>query len=104
MNAKNNHRSSLSTANMESGTGNGPLATQGFTKCSPRACVHIRSYRKRLTDSDGVSAKAAIDGIVKTGVLVDDSPEFVEQVSYSQEKADEEKTVITITYLPDKPE
>lgn len=61
--------------------------------------IHIHSIRKRLTDADGVSAKAAIDGLVKAGVLEDDSPEFVQEVSYSQEKGKEEKTIITLEII-----
>lgn len=104
MSAKNNHRPALSPAYLESGVGDAPLAEEKVKGCAPRACLHIHSYRKRLADPDGVSAKAVIDGIVKAGILPDDSAQFIEQVSYSQEKAAEEKTVITITYLPDKPE
>lgn len=58
--------------------------------------IHIHSIRKRLVDPDGISGKAAIDGLVHAGVLEDDSSEFINQVSYSQEKGKEEKTIITI--------
>ena len=69
---------------------------KGFT--SP-VSVHVLSIRKRLADADGISAKYAIDGIVKAGLLADDSPKEVKSVSYSQEKTkkgEEEKTIITI--------
>ena len=59
--------------------------------------IHIHSIRKRLTDADGISGKACIDGLVHAGILQDDSPAFVSQVSYSQEKGKEEKTIITLT-------
>ena len=59
--------------------------------------IHIHSIRKRLVDPDGVSAKAAIDGLVRCGILLDDSAKLVKEVSYSQEKGSEEKTLITIT-------
>jgi len=64
-----------------------------------RVCIHIHSIRKRLVDADGVSAKAAIDGLVRCKVLHDDSAKFVESVTYSQEKGLEEKTIITIKEL-----
>ena len=54
-----------------------------------------------MTDSDGASAKYAIDGLVLAGILVDDSPEYVENVSKSQEKVaknEPEETIITITW------
>jgi len=59
--------------------------------------IHIHSRRKRLVDADGVSGKAVIDGFVHAEVLIDDSPKYVEEVSYSQEKCEkgqEEETVI----------
>jgi hypothetical protein len=44
------------------------------------------SYRHRLADTDGISAKAAIDGLIHAGVLRNDTPEYVQEVSYSQVK------------------
>lgn len=61
--------------------------------------ITVISYRCRLADSDGISAKAAIDGLVRCGILRDDSPEFVTEVRYRQIKVktkDEQKTVIEI--------
>lgn len=61
-------------------------------------CIHVHSIRNNLADCDGISAKAAIDGLVKAGLLRDDSVEWVKEVSYSQEKTSgDESTVITIT-------
>jgi hypothetical protein len=60
--------------------------------------IHCHSRRKRKCDPDGVSVKAAIDGLVKAGILEDDSGEFIKEVRLTQEidgKKDEE-TVITI--------
>lgn len=60
-------------------------------------CV-VHSIRKRLADPDGISVKAALDGIVKAQVLIDDSAKYIRQVVFSQQKCeldDEEKTVIT---------
>jgi hypothetical protein len=62
--------------------------------------LHICSRRYRLADADGISAKAAIDGLIHGGVLRDDSSEFVKEVRYSQEKISrdqEEETIITVT-------
>jgi hypothetical protein len=59
---------------------------------------YVHSIRKRLTDSDGASAKAAIDGIVKSGLLRDDNHHVIRKTIFSQEKAgkgQEEKTIIT---------
>ena len=62
----------------------------------PKYRIHVHSRRRRLTDSDGISAKAAIDGLVAGGLLPDDSPKWVESVTYSQEKADQDETVIEV--------
>ena len=62
--------------------------------------IHVHSRRYRLCDSDGISAKALIDGLVIAGVLQGDSPEYVKFVTYSQEKigkAESEETIVTIT-------
>lgn len=61
--------------------------------------LRVISYRWRLADTDGISAKAAIDGLVKKGLLKDDSTLYVQEVSYAQVKIrhnQEEKTVIEI--------
>lgn len=65
--------------------------------------IHVVSYRHRLADADGISAKAAIDGLIHAGILRDDSPEFVKEVSYSQVKVsgkEMERTEIQIEALP----
>jgi hypothetical protein len=64
-----------------------------------RVSITIVSYRSRLADSDGISAKAAIDGLVACGILADDSAKEVEEVRYRQVKVkneSEEKTEIVI--------
>lgn len=58
--------------------------------------IHVHSRRKRLVDADGVSAKAVIDGFVAAGLLEDDSHQYVEEVSYSQEKIDKDEAEETI--------
>jgi hypothetical protein len=58
--------------------------------------IVIHSRRHRLCDADGISGKAAIDGLVHRGLLKDDSPEFVKEVGFTQEKAGDEETIITI--------
>ena len=62
--------------------------------------IRIVSHRTRLADADGISGKAAIDGLVHAGVIRDDSTKEVREVSYSQIKVknkEDEKTVIQIT-------
>jgi hypothetical protein len=90
---------SLSIADLEQIIRNESLATCEIEEVDTPCNVHILSKRKRFADADGVSAKAAIDGIVHGGVLPDDSPKFVYEVSYSQEKCkkgEEEETIIEL--------
>ncbi len=74
------------------------MAEKKIERLYPPFSIHIRSVRKRLADSDGISGKAAIDGLVHCGILQDDSAKFVEEVTYSQKKTKgPEYTEIIIT-------
>ena len=62
-------------------------------------CLHIHSKRRRLADPDGISFKAAIDGLTEGGILRDDSAKVIERVTSSQEvvKGDaDEETIIDV--------
>lgn len=64
-----------------------------------RVSITIVSFRMRLADSDGISGKAAIDGLVHAGIIGDDSAEYVEEVRYKQIKVatkEQQKTQIII--------
>ena len=59
----------------------------------------IHSYRHRLVDADGVSAKAVIDALVTADIFPTDKAEQITEITYQQtkiKKPEEEKTVITI--------
>lgn len=88
--------STNTTTNVEQAFGNEPMGKKACPRLNPPCRCHIHSIRKRLADSDGVSGKACIDGIVLAGILPDDSPQYIKEVSYSQEQAGEESTIITI--------
>ena len=78
------------------------MVSEGVTAFTSPVSIHLHSKRKRLVDADSVSAKAVIDGIVHAGLLQDDSPQFVAEVSYSQEKTakdESEETIVTIQEL-----
>lgn len=63
----------------------------------PQYRIAVHSRRWRRTDSDGVSIKSAIDGLVRGGLLGDDSPDWIpETPAQSQEKSDVEETVIEV--------
>ena len=76
-----------------------PIQTRRPATFDTLVDIRIVSYRTRLADADGISGKAAIDGLVHAGIIRDDSPKEVREVSYSQIKAknkEDEKTVIQI--------
>lgn len=93
---KGNNTATFSLSDLESYISNGDMAKEKITPFSSPVSIHIHSKRKRLVDIDGISAKAIIDGIVHSGLLVDDSPAYVKEVSYSQETSSEEETIVTI--------
>ena len=97
MNDKNN--TSLPATNMESHSCNAHLAKKEATGLDSRVDITVTSYRKRIHDPDGISCKAVLDGIVRAGILRDDSTKEVRQVTFKSiicEKGQEEKTVIEI--------
>ena len=81
---------------MEQNPGDAPLSAQGIEGFVTPVRLHIHSVRKRLVDIDNLSAKAVIDGLVFSKILPDDRPEYVQEITHSQEKGEEEKTIITI--------
>ena len=94
-----NHSPPVPLTYVEQATGDQPVQEGCDTPFDTPVHIHIRSLRYRLADADGISAKAAIDGLVHRGLLKDDNPRWVQEVSYSQEKVpktEEEKTIITI--------
>lgn len=95
MNNGNNNTAAL--ADMEPNSGNEPLGEEKNKGHDSPCRIHVHSIRRRLADSDGVSGKYAIDGLIHAGILKDDSPKYVKEVSFSQEKTKgKEKTIITI--------
>jgi hypothetical protein len=98
-NAKVGPRVADSFAYLESLAGSKPLAEGKAAAFNTRVRITIVSFRVRLADSDGISAKAAIDGLVHAGVIQDDSSKFVEEVAYRQikvAKEEQQKTQIII--------
>lgn len=97
MKNESNHRTALPAANMEPATGNESMAKKEMPRFDSPVAIHVISYRKRKHDPDGISAKAVLDGIVRAGVLIDDSWEQVKSITFESRKTQgEEKTLIEI--------
>ena len=88
-----------SSADLEPVAGHASLEAKEGQRFNSPVRITVVSYRSRLCDADGVSAKASIDGLVHAGILPDDSPQFVAEVCYRQVKVknrEEEKTLLII--------
>lgn len=96
---KNCNRTALSATNMESNFGNEPVGKEKTERLDSRVDIHIISYRKRKHDPDGVSAKAALDGLVRCGILTDDSTKEIRKVTFESIISKEEQTIIEITEI-----
>lgn len=96
-----NNKAAIPVADMEQNISHermGKKKTQGL---DTRVNIHVISYRKAKHDPDGVSAKAVIDGIVRRGILQDDSTNEVRQVTFESiicKSFEEEKTEIQIDF------
>jgi len=85
---------------VEPNFGDEPLATSKIAAFDSRVDISFHCVRKRLIDIDNISIKAVLDGIVASGLLLDDSAKYVRGYSVTQEKAapgQEEKTTVKIT-------
>ena len=86
-------------ANLERDPGNESLGEESPPAFDTPVCITVVSYRTCLADCDGVSAKAAIDGLVMARIIEDDSTEYVHEVRYKQIKVEtkaEEETILEI--------
>ena len=65
------------------------------------AKITVINMRKRPIDIDNLSTKALIDGLVHAGVLVDDSPEYVNEVVVKQFQSDNERVIVQVSWRED---
>jgi hypothetical protein len=83
-------------SNMEPPVSDAALRAHEIPAFNAPVRICIASVRGRLADPDGISAKAAIDGLVACGILPTDTTEQVEQVTFTQRKGKRETTTIII--------
>ena len=99
MHGKTSHNTPHPAPYLEQNSLNEQVAKEDTPRFDSPCRIHVHSIRKRLADADGISAKAAIDGLVHAGIFPDDKDQYVKEVSYSQEKCatgQAERTIITI--------
>lgn len=94
MNDKN--RAPISAPNLEPHIGDESMGEEETQGLDTRVNIRVISYRKRKHDPDGISVKAVLDGLVRRGVLQDDSTDQIKEITFESHKADEERTIIEI--------
>lgn len=97
---KNGGGAASKTAKVEPTAWDAPDATNESPQFNSPVGITFYSYRVRETDTDGVSGKAAIDGLVHCGVLRGDTRKEIAWVHFPAVKKvknfSQEKTVIVI--------
>lgn len=91
------NRRPRSDANMESNSINDQIQQDEAATFNTSTHLEIIHHRKRPTDPDGCSAKAAIDGIVAAGILPDDSAKWIESIKITVIQSVVEKTIFRFT-------
>lgn len=94
--APSRDRATRAAADVEPAAGDASVAAHEVPPFDSLVRVTFVSIRARLADADGISGKAALDGVVACGILRDDSAEFVQSVEHRQEKGKREETRIVI--------
>lgn len=99
---KRNNRRAGENADVELPAGYESISPSKGPAFTARVGIEVNHYRCRLADPDGLSVKAALDGIVHSGILRDDSAKEIAEIRHFQHKvknAEEERTEITITEI-----
>lgn len=91
------NRATVPAPNLESHPGHAPLAAQEAARLDTRVSIRVMSYRKYDHDTDAPSAKAVLDGLVRRGILPDDSAHYVKSVTFESYQDSDERTVIEIS-------
>ena len=76
-----------------------PVSVPQGEEHDTRVSIHVHHRRRRLADPGNLQAKAAIDELVRFGILQNDSARYVAQEIHTQEQVktrEEEETIITI--------
>jgi hypothetical protein len=69
---------------------------KGFKRLDKKVSIYIEHHRHKLADPGGISHKAAIDGIVNSKILRNDSAEEIEEIRERQKRTPASKPEITI--------
>ena len=99
---EDNNRTSISSPYLEQDHGYAAFPTNDTPAFDSCVSIRVISYRKYNHDTEGVSLKAVLDGLVAFGILVDDSAKQIKEVTFESRKSTIERTVIEITGSDDE--
>ena len=86
------------TPDNESGAKDALSGKAQAVQVDKRVRVRVHSKGRRLADIDGYVVKPIFDAFTKAGIWTDDSGRYVKEVSFSQEVAEDEETIIDIVW------
>jgi hypothetical protein len=90
------NRAAVSAADVESNPGDGYARTDEAEEVHPRFSIVVHHRSRRIADATGRSHKAVVDGLVRSGLLPDDSPVYVKEIKETWEQRNNEETIIEI--------
>jgi len=93
------NRTSIPATDVEQDIRNEPLAAEKAPGLDSRVNIRVTSFRRFKHDPEGISIKACLDGIVRAGILPDDSTSEINEVTFKSiiiKKDEKEKTIIEI--------
>ena len=93
---ESDNRASVPATNVEPPAGDESVGAQALPRFDTPVAIRVTSYRKNKHDTDGLSVKAVLDGVVRAGILADDSAKQVTQITFESVKSSDERTVIEI--------
>ena len=96
---EDSHRIAVSASDVEQDIGYATFSTNVTPSFDTPVSIRVISYRTRITDPDGISVKAVLDGLVHAGILADDSAKQIKEVTFENRKVkakEPEKTIIEI--------
>lgn len=99
---ENPDRTAVSAADVEYDSGDAPFRAEAAAGSDSRISICVTSYRRYRHDTEGVSIKAVLDGLVRRGIIADDSAEKVREVCFRSiicGKEEQERTLIDI-FIP----
>jgi hypothetical protein len=91
-----NNRTALSNATMEPDIRDEPMAKNETPAFTSPVRIHVISYRRYDHDTEGISIKAVLDGVVALGILPGDTSKQVKSVTFESRKSKDERTTIEI--------